>query len=163
MMMYGNHKAYTYTSQNMKIGHEGPFKKYFVQAWAQRQEPLWSCFITTKFKGQEAKIKRTMRSWVVRRIRIAFADSMKRHGFTKDGEPLEGNGTLAPIYGTVQFIAEEHIVKLKMAEIGNQMDFCVKKMMNKQRPGEEVKPAKGANPRARKISRSSSSIKKQKK
>ena len=146
MMMYANHRAYTYTSQSMKIGHEGPFKKYFAHAWAQRQEPLWTCFVTTKFKGQEAKIKRTMRSWVVRRVRIAFMESMKRHGFTKDGEPLKRCESMAPLCGTVQFVAQEHIVKMKMEEVAHQMDFCVKKMIDKQRPGNEVKPVPSSNP-----------------
>jgi len=159
MMMYGNHHAYTFTSQSMKIGHEGPFKKYFVQAWAQRQEPLWSCFVTTKFKGQEGKIKRTLRSWVVRRIRIAFTESMKRHGFTKDGEPLEENGTLAPIFGTVQFMAEEHVVKMKKADLGDQMDYCVKKIISKQGLGKVAEPSRGTNPRAKKGYQQSSSFK----
>ena len=163
MMMYANHHAYTYTAQSMKIGHEGPFKKYFVRAWAQRQEPLWTCFVTTKFKGQEAKIKRTMRSWVVRRIRMAFADSMERHGFTKDGESLEGNIVGASIFGTAQFMAEEHVVNMSMADIGDQMDFCVKKMIAKQGLGQVVKPTRATSPWTKNGSNKSPISKNQKK
>ncbi|KAG9248070.1 hypothetical protein BJ878DRAFT_490098 [Calycina marina] len=135
MLLWGNHKASTFTSalsQAKDARETDPFDKYFVKIWQERQDPLWWGVVTTKFKSQQAKIKRTVRSWAVRRMKRAFETSLNRHGYAKDGTPLEGSKSTVPLSGTAQFMAEEYVLTIDPEELGIQMDYIMQKLLRIQ-------------------------------
>ncbi|KAH8601255.1 hypothetical protein B0O99DRAFT_608439 [Bisporella sp. PMI_857] len=126
-------RAYTYTAGCYQ--NQGVLLEHYQNRWETRREPLWSGFVTTRFKGsiveERAGVRRTVRSLIVRRLRTAFALAMENNGFTKDGTRLDGSGR--NIFGTVQFVGEQPALMMSTQDILPQMDYVVKCMISSQK------------------------------
>ncbi|KAI1003233.1 hypothetical protein K3495_g4973 [Podosphaera aphanis] len=76
--------------------------------------------------------KRVVRSWATRRLRIAFTESLKNHGFLADGSRI-ANKEKHPLMGTVQMFANQSaFITMSKSELMRHMDFHVKLVLERQ-------------------------------
>ncbi|KAN0119587.1 hypothetical protein V8E51_001795 [Hyaloscypha variabilis] len=107
----------------------------FFQRWQTRSEPFWWSVVVRK--GIENH--RTVRSWVARRLRHAFIESLRKKGYGPDGNRIDGNGE--PLIGTAQLMPNESIKTKKFSDLVKQADLTVEAII-KQRF--QNKPPKAA-------------------
>ncbi|KAL2069148.1 hypothetical protein VTL71DRAFT_15486 [Oculimacula yallundae] len=101
-----------------------PLKAYFAQRWENRKEPFWWSAIA--FKTLESK--RVVRSYVARKLRIAFTESLKKKGYKPDGTTLDGQGGM-PLTGTAQLTPLEAILKTKQGDLVLQTDAALQTLL----------------------------------
>ena len=73
-----------------------------------------------------------MRSWIARRTRNAFAESLKKRGFDPDGRRLPGSGNKADMFGTASIAVSRVAMTTPYVELVKQTDIAVKYMENFQ-------------------------------
>lgn len=110
----------------------------FAKRWQTRQEPFWWNVIARK----DIENKRTVRSWVARRLRHAFVESLKKKGYKPDGHRIDGNGV--PLIGTAQLFPHHSILRKKFVDLVYQTDLTVEAILIRRntykppRTGQEV-------------------------
>ena len=120
LMRYARHHAYTFTTHNsLTLGENQGLREYKRAQWAARTDPLWSCFVCTNFAA--GRPFRTRKSWLARRMRIAYAEALKKHGYAEDGTMLDGTNTGQDVVGTVMFMARELMMTMKSADVQAHM------------------------------------------
>lgn len=76
-----------------------------------------------------------MRSWLARRTRNAFRESLKKKGFDADGRSLPGSGNKADLFGTASFAVQRAALKVPYVELVKQTDIAVSCIQDfQQRP-----------------------------
>lgn len=85
--------------------------------------------------------KRTVRSWVGRRLRVAFIESLRKKGYASDGSSLPGTADKAPIIGTAMLGAVPAILKIKNDSLIEQTDSAVQMMIRQQQFLQQKRPA----------------------
>jgi hypothetical protein len=129
LLKYAPHHAYTFTSSIILKDPTRAFHDYHKANWAARTDPLWICFNCANFSTTAGiKIGRTVKSWLARRLRIAYAASMAKNGYETDGRTLDG--TKKDISGTVMFMGMGPMVSMKQDEVQTQMDKAVHQVIN---------------------------------
>lgn len=119
-----SHSAFVATASQQLYFTEGPLTPKFTKRWAECQDPLrWS---TTAKKGFG---KRCVRSWAARRLKIAFTESLKKKGYTRNGSPIEGKER--SLMGTAQLLFETEILKTKYTDLLSQTDLTVEEMVRR--------------------------------
>ena len=112
-------------------GRWEPGRRTLAEEWAdrdghlKRDEPLWWSCIANKTPNK-AGDKRTVRSYVARKLRSAMVDSLKKKGYDKNGRSLTGDNR--PIYGSCQITAEVDTAKMKYVDIVAQTDKIVQSL-----------------------------------
>jgi len=107
----------------------------FFQRWQTRQEPFWWSVITRK----DIENRRTVRSWVARRLRNAFIEALRKKGYGSDGTRIDGNGE--PLIGTAQLIPNESIKTKKYSDLVDQADLTVEAIIIQRFRNQSFKPA----------------------
>jgi hypothetical protein len=98
--------------------------------WRTRQEPLWVSIIAKKHSGPQNG--RCVRSWLARRLRIAFFGSMKKYGYAPDGTRLKGTEAGRDLFGTAQLLAEQPMVGISQDKVQEQTDRVVQELIGLQ-------------------------------
>lgn len=109
----------------------------FERRWQTRQEPLWWNVTTRK----DFEHKRVVRSWVARRVRQAFVESLRKSGYAQDGSRITGSGD--PLVGTTQLFPERPILNMKFEEVVLQTDKVVQAIIDLEDSFNEKKGALG--------------------
>jgi hypothetical protein len=112
---------------------------YLLNRYAQYDDtPLWWGCIG---EGGTPSSKRTVRSWLARRGRIAFTESLRKQGWDKEGRVLaELRGDERKnLFGTAFIFAKLQGVKTTPKELGRQMDIAVLQMMKMVKKAEDKK------------------------
>ncbi|TAQ88936.1 hypothetical protein B7494_g2737 [Chlorociboria aeruginascens] len=108
-----------------QLGTESVFHKTQL-VYESRTEPLWWACSCSKNNGGNKKV---VRSWIMRRLRVAFVESLKRIGYDKDGYPLEeaiSEEVQEPLFATINMYAQESLAATKFTELQGEMDLLVK-------------------------------------
>ncbi|KAE8450325.1 hypothetical protein EG329_006753 [Mollisiaceae sp. DMI_Dod_QoI] len=103
------------------------FAAHHLQRWADRKDSLWWSALSHITLG-----KRTVRSHCARRLRQAFAVSLKKEGYAPDGSRLLGTKEKPPLYGTAMFGAVQPILNIKNDALVEQMDDVVALLLSQQ-------------------------------
>jgi hypothetical protein len=120
-------KKYAYASTVSKLLDfpEAALHPKFEKRWQTRQEPLW-WNVTAR---RDFEHKRSVRSWVSRRVRVAFVESLRKRGYAQDGSRINGAGE--PLVGTAQFFPERPILNTKFKDLVLQTDSVVTAIINR--------------------------------
>jgi len=100
----------------------------FDQRWQSRQDTFWWCAIARK----EFESKRVVRSWVTRRLRQAFVESLRKKGYASDGSRIEAAGNKPALFGTAQLFPERPILKMRFMDLVEQTDLVVQQIIRRQ-------------------------------
>ncbi|KAG9236076.1 hypothetical protein BJ875DRAFT_245707 [Amylocarpus encephaloides] len=112
-------------------GRWEPGRRTLAEEWAdrdghmKRDEPLWWSCIANKTLNK-AGDKRTVRSYVARKLRTAMVDSLKERGYDENGRSLVGDNR--SIYGSCQITAEVDTAKMKYVDIVAQTSKIVESL-----------------------------------
>ncbi|KAE9380187.1 hypothetical protein N431DRAFT_394749 [Stipitochalara longipes BDJ] len=109
----------------------------FFQRWQTRPEPFWWSVIARK----DIENHRTVRSWVTRRLRHAFIESLRKKGYAPDGNRIDGNGK--PLIGTAQLVPHESIKTKKFSDLVYQADLTVEAILKQRFRGQPSRMAWG--------------------
>lgn len=91
--------------------------------WESRNEDaLW-----WNVNSNALSVKRTVRSWCNRRLRIAVAEALKLHGFDADGRLVgtDGDDSKPGLRGTMAIAAMPPLVTTKFSEVQMQAGLLV--------------------------------------
>ena len=88
----------------------------------------WNC-VAKKESGQS---ERVVRSWLARRTRNAFEESLKKQGFGTDGRPLPGSANKADLFGTVCLSVKRLAAKISYVDLVKQTDIAMSYIVRKQ-------------------------------
>ena len=127
---FGNAHAYGFTKSRFLDAQYHPLKSFFNQRYASRDEPLWWSCISRRQSGRSDRVAR---SWLARRGRNAFVESLRKKGYDADGRPLPGTGNESDLYGTASIIMELPALKMSYEELGKQTDIAVSVIIRHQR------------------------------
>lgn len=120
-----------------------------IKRWDSRREPFWWNCIARK----DIDSHRTVRSWLSRRLRCAFTESLRKRGYDADGNRIDGIGL--PLVGTAQLFPHKTLLVARYADVVFQTDLAVTSIIqlrntykppNKQRGGQvqqEKRPLHG--------------------
>ncbi|PMD54706.1 uncharacterized protein K444DRAFT_111422 [Hyaloscypha bicolor E] len=98
----------------------------FVKRWQERQEPFWWAVIARK----DIENHRSVRSWVARRLRHAFMESLRKKGYKPDGNRIDGYGE--PLIGTAQLLPHESIIRKEYTDLVYQTDLTVEAILKRR-------------------------------
>lgn len=90
-----------------------------MKRWETRQEPFWWNVITRK----DIENHRTVRSWLSRRLRCAFTESLRKKGYAPNGNRIDGTG--APLTGTAQLFPHKSLLVRPYMDVVYQTDLAV--------------------------------------
>lgn len=145
---FGTCHAYSYSGANYLENATNPLHEVSKRLWYAKKEPLWLSVIAIKHRGE--KNSRCVRSWLVRRLRTSFVESLRKSGYSRDGTPLEDiQGDKEALYGTAQFFAERPMLKMSPKLLEEQTDKVVDQIIQLQ-SGKQPKAKK--SPSTKKIS-----------
>lgn len=119
-----NYSAFVATASQQLLSSENTLYPKFAKRWEECQDPLrWS---TTAKKGFG---KRCVRSWAARRLKVAFTESLRKKGYTRNGCRIGGDAK--PLVGTAQFLFDPMILKTNHLDLVAQTDLTVEAMLSK--------------------------------
>ena len=121
-----------------------PFQENYKRRWAARKEPLWVSFAAVKKDGPMNKC--VVRMWLMRRLRVAFKESLGKRGFNYDGTRMEGCAEAKDIYGTVLFQPQEAAVRMKFVDLVGQADLAVEHIIRFDKPVVKVNRSQNFTP-----------------
>ena len=130
-MRYRNVRAYAISASRFLEYNDAALFSKFDRRWKARTDSFWWSAIARR---ELDLTKRVVRSWAVRRLRIAFVESLKKAGYHKDGNPIDGSGKTAPLCGTAQLSPTQPILKIKLEALIKQTDLAVEVILRYQRP-----------------------------
>jgi len=133
---YTKKYAYASTASKSLENPEAALYPKYEKRWQARQEPLWWNASTWK----DFANKKVVRSWVARRVRQAFVESLKKRGYTQDGSRINGLGK--PLVGTAQFFPQRPILKTKFNDLVLQTDSVLQAIITHE--GRSYRGAKTA-------------------
>ncbi|CAG8950242.1 hypothetical protein HYFRA_00008480 [Hymenoscyphus fraxineus] len=119
-----------------------------AKEWAERQfntrsEPFWWTCITKK---EALTSKRTLRSWIARRTRMAFVESLRKRGYGSDGTRLDPTDGGKALYGTAQFLVREPCLLMKTEDLRKETDLALETIFQRMKKLEgKQKHGQGAN------------------
>lgn len=106
-----------------------------------KKEPLWISAVAFKTGGHNS---RCIRSWLTRRLRLSFAESLRKNGYAHDGTPLVDNKEPKMLFGTVQLISEPEMLNMAPDIVQHQTDKAVEEIIRLQ--GRQKGEWKGTKP-----------------
>ncbi|KAH6679444.1 hypothetical protein B0J14DRAFT_580772 [Halenospora varia] len=98
------------------------------QVWADRdkytnrKDPFWW---TCLCKKETWAMKRTIRSWLARRVRNAMVESLKAQGLSANGTRLDPSAG-KDLVGSAQLVPNEPLLKMPYEELQKETDAVVK-------------------------------------
>jgi hypothetical protein len=133
--------AFTWTKAKYLETPIHPLTPAVLKRYALRQAtPLWWSCVATREAGHSDRV---VRSWLARRTRNAFAESLKKRGFDTDGRRLPGSGNQADLFGTASFSVLRLAAKLPYVELIKQTDIVVSKIQEFQARGDNGQNRRG--------------------
>ena len=87
--------------------------------------PLWWSCIAQRKSGHGDRV---VSSWLARRARDAFEESLRKKGFDTTGRPLPGSGNNVNMFGTAQLSVARQALKVSFLELLKQTDIAVSEM-----------------------------------
>lgn len=115
--------AFTYTSSRVLETPLHPLVPVVLKRYAMREEiPLWWSCVTKREFGHKDRV---VRSWLARRTRDAFKESMRKSGYDTDGRPLPGSGNKADLFGTAYFSVQRQATTTSFVDLVKQTDIAV--------------------------------------
>jgi hypothetical protein len=127
---FGTFHAYSYAGGSYLDTPQHALYELSKKRWLAKQEPLWASFVAVKSNGENS---RCVRSWLARRLRNSFFESLRKRGYAWDGTPLEGGQRKEALYGTVQLLTERAILKIDPKSLEEQTDKVVDKIIRLQK------------------------------
>ncbi|CAD6502746.1 BgTH12-05336 [Blumeria graminis f. sp. triticale] len=127
-IFYSRHSCYLMTSSSWAVNVGScAVAGYLLGRLSRRTEPLWwSAIATLPVSG-----KRVVRSWIARRIRIAFIESLNNRGYSADGSRIKADNE-PPLIGTVQIFAyQPALITMKTPELKEKVDRSVQLFIEK--------------------------------
>jgi hypothetical protein len=112
----------------------------YAKRWQARTEPFWWNVIARK----DIENRRTVRSWVARRLRQAFTESLRKMGYGPDGNRIDGEGE--PLIGTAQLLPHQTIMKRKFMDLVWQTDIAVEAIIKRRNMVDPPKSSKPSTP-----------------
>jgi hypothetical protein len=144
---FRNAHAYGWTKARALDEPLHPLKQHLLKRYAVREEvPLWWSCVTTREVGHTDRV---VRSWLARRTRNAFKESLRKKGYDTNGRPLLESGNEANIFGTANLSVKREAMKLSFVELVKQTDVAVTKMQEWKGGGEPDKSLPALNGRHR--------------
>jgi hypothetical protein len=127
---FGKVHAFSWTKSRFLDPPPHPLAPYVLKRYAQREEvPLWWNCVAKKETGQS---ERVVRSWIARRTRNAFKESLRKQGFGTDGRPLPGSGNKADLFGTVCLSVRRLAATISYVDLVKQTDIAMSYIVRKQ-------------------------------
>ena len=125
-LRFRNVHAYTWTRSRSLELPSHPLTPITLKRYALREEvPLWWSCIATREGGHADRV---VRSWLARRTRNAFEESLRKKGFDTNGRPLSGSGNKADMFGTAYLSVTRRAAKVSFVELVKQTDVAVSEM-----------------------------------
>lgn len=122
--------AFTWTKAQYLGTPDHPLVPMLLKRYALREEiPLWWTCITQREGGHTDRV---VRSWLARRTRNAFTESLRKKGFDTDGRRLPGSGNKADLFGTASIAVQRAALKVPYAELVKQTDIAVSSIQDFQ-------------------------------
>ncbi|KAL3422306.1 hypothetical protein PVAG01_06462 [Phlyctema vagabunda] len=129
-------RHFTVTNNAM---HELPSNHIFdrvMNRWAQRTDPLWWSSVAFI----KASSHRVVRSYMSRRVRLAWIESMRKQGWARDGSRLPGSKQQADLVGTLQMNAMISVLKLSPEELERTTDTILQTVIQIAQKGPVTNP-----------------------
>ena len=115
--------AFTWTKAQYLQTADHPLVPMLLKRYALREEtPLWWTCITQREGGHTDRV---VRSWLARRTRNAFTESLKKAGFDADGRRLPGSGNAEDLFGTASFAVQRAALEVPYVDLIKQTDIAV--------------------------------------
>jgi hypothetical protein len=127
---FGDFLAYPYTASAFLDKPSHALHALAKRRWDTRPETFWFSVIAKKHTGENNR--RCVRSWLARRLRIAFAGSLHKKGYAPDGTRLDGNQGHRALFGTVQMVAEQPMIQMSQKIVEKQTDQAVLQIIKLQ-------------------------------
>lgn len=122
MWRFGTFHAYSYAGGSYLDNPQHCLYELSRKRWLAKQDPLWVSFVAIKSKGEQS---RCVRSWLARRLKNSFFESLRRKGYARDGTPLDGGQEKEALYGTAQLLTERAMVQVGAKALQDQTDEAV--------------------------------------
>lgn len=130
---FGNFLAYTYTASAFLDKPTHALYALAKRRWDSRPETFWFSVIAKKHTGENNR--RCVRSWLTRRLKMAFVGSLHKKGYAPDGTRLDGNQDHKALFGTAQMIAEQPMIQMSQKIVEQQTDQAVLEIIKLQDAG----------------------------
>lgn len=102
----------------------------FTRRWKERTDTLWWNVIGFKSVAP----KRVLRSYMARKVRVAFVEALKKRGVAPDGSWIdaEAQQTRKPVFGTAHMSPTIEVLTTKMEDLLLEMDKAVDVILSQQ-------------------------------
>jgi hypothetical protein len=126
LVKYHPNRTYLYASD--RFNNASPITSYTRwadrSAWFKRTDPFWWSVLAKK---DSIAPRRTLRSYIARKVRNAVKDSLKKNGYKADGTRLVDDGQ-QPLTGTMQIVPLNNVLTMKYADIVRETDVVIGKL-----------------------------------
>lgn len=116
-----------------------------MKRWNAKKEPLWISVVAAKHCMENNS--RCVRSWLTRRLKVSFSESLRKNGYAPDGTSLgDGHGDTV-LYGTAQLFADRQMLNTSPEELDKQTSKVVDEIIRLQSvetPGRKKSPYNNA-------------------
>lgn len=124
------HAFTTIRSRFLDLPDQHPLAPLMLKRYAAREAvPLWWDCIAKRAVGQSDRV---VRSWLARRIRNAFKESLNQKGYDANGRPLPGSGNQAALFGTASFSVQREATTRSFADLVRETDIVVSYIQKNQ-------------------------------
>jgi hypothetical protein len=126
LVKYHTNPTYLYASD--RFDRASPITPEAIWAdrsrWFKRTDPFWWSVLAKK---DGIASKRTLRSYMARRVRDAVKESLNKRGYKSDGTRLveDGQPTLT---GTMQIVTKSTVLTMRYADIVRETDVVIEKL-----------------------------------
>lgn len=118
-------RSYPINSMRIVDDPRNPLYKQTKRRWLARTEPLWwNCLCQPR--AGTSMTRRVIRSWLSRRLRQSFVESLRKHGFDVAGRRFPSGATGKEMYGTVQLTPRPSMMTASPEILQNQTDHAVR-------------------------------------
>ncbi|CAG8976466.1 hypothetical protein HYALB_00008056 [Hymenoscyphus albidus] len=145
---YSPHYVFALSSNRYTSEADTLAKEWAERRYNTRSELFWWTCITKK---ETLTSKKTLRSWIARRTRMAFVESLRKRGYDSDGTRLDPTDGGKALYGTAQLLVREPCIFMKTEDVRKETDLALeiifqrmKKLEGKQKDGQVAKAPKAS-------------------
>jgi hypothetical protein len=104
-----------------------PLERVVIERYMERDEPLWWSCVCRKEIGANSSVVRT---FLARKVRNAFKESLRKMGYDAAGRRLEGSELKVDLYGTANIMPAAFGLRMKYGDLVKQTDIAVLAIVN---------------------------------